>query len=399
MTSKTTLIAFLLPIFLSCGDSGAIVPPDVSGKQAVVDSTQIDPQTPEEPQEPEDPQVPEDPQIPEDAILVTNPLMEAYLSEVTYPEGNWTYSKILDYPGGGFDGVGDLPPTVTISWNSGAAGPVTLTLTEGDWSREWSLKEGTTSQDVTNLVPNRKYTWTVTTGDGKKFAEESFWTKGHLHQTFFTKQVRNGRDLGGWKTKDGKTVKYRMLYRSGKPCENYADAAGVKEMRAEGIRAQIDLREKSDSHDQSSPMGKDIDFFCPDFVHGYQAMMEEGAKVKQSFEFVVNSLRAGKPVLFHCAIGSDRTGTFSMLLLGVLGVSEPDICKEYEITYFAPEKWSVTNGKVDRLRTNKNRYLQAVNYLLKFGSYKDFRACVEKYFLSIGVSQKDINDFRALMLE
>ena len=59
----------------------------------------------------------------------------------------------------------------------------------------------------------------------------------------------------------------------------------------------------------------------------------------------------------------------------------------------------MTNGKVDRLRTNKNRYLQAINYLLTFGSYKDFRACVEKYFLSIGVSQKDINDFRALMLE
>ena len=128
-------------------------------------------------------------------------------------------------------------------------------------------------------------------------------------------------------------------------------------------------------------------------------MMEEGAKVKASFEFVVNSLRADKPVLFHCAIGSDRTGTFSMLLLGLLGVSEPDICKEYEITYFAPEKWSVTNGKVDRLRTNKSRYLQAVNYLLKFGSYKDFRGCVEKYMLSIGVSQKDIDDFRAMMLE
>ena len=227
----------------------------------------------------------------------------------------------------------------------------------------------------------------------------SFWTKGHLHQIFYTKQVRNGRDLGGWQTKDGKTVKYRMVYRSGKPCENYADAAGIKNMRADGIRAQIDLREKSDSHDQSSPMGNDIDFFCSDIEHSYQTMLEEKAKVKATFEFLMKSLRAGKPVLFHCAIGSDRTGTFSILLLGLLGVPEPDICKEYEITYFAPEKWSVTNGKVDRLRTNKNRYLQAINYLLTFGSYKDFRGCVEKYLLSTGVSQKDIDDFRNLMLE
>ena len=390
MKTRLSILISILPFLLACSDSGAIVPPDVQGKHAVVDSTQITPATPEPP---------ETPDIPEDAILVTNPLMEAYLSEVNYPEGDWSYSKILDYPGGGFEGEGDLPPTVTLSWTETASGALTLTLSEGDWSREYDVASGKTSCDVTNLVPNRKYEWVVTTSDGMVVAADSFWTKGHLHQIFYTKQVRNGRDLGGWRTKDGHTVKYRKIYRSGKPSENYADAAGVKNMLADGFRAQLDLREKSDSHDQSSPMGKDIDFFCADFVNGYQKMMEEGEKVRQSFEFVMKALRADNPVLFHCSIGSDRTGTFSILLLGLLGVSEPDICKEYEITYFAPEKWSVTNGKVDRLRTNKNRYLQAVNYLLKFGSYKDFRGCVEKYFLSIGVSQKDIDDFRTLMLE
>ncbi|MBP5571285.1 MAG: tyrosine-protein phosphatase [Bacteroidales bacterium] len=403
MLSSACILFFSL--LLSCGGNEAILPPSPHGKQAVVDSTQtpVVPDVPDKPDTTEIPEVPETPEtpeeIPEDAILVTNPLMEAYLSEVTYPEGDWTYSKILDYPGGGFEGVGDLPPTVTLSWTESASGALTLTLKEGDWSREYSVASGKKSCDVTNLVPNRKYEWVVTTSDGTVVASDSFWTKGHLHQIFYTKQVRNGRDLGGWQTKDGKTVKYRMVYRSGKPCENYADAAGIKNMRADGIKAQIDLREKSDSHDQSSPMGNDIDFFCSDIEHSYKTMLEEKAKVKATFEFLMKSLRAGKPVLFHCAIGSDRTGTFSILLLGLLGVPEPDICKEYEITYFAPEKWSVTNGKVDRLRTNKSRYLQAINYLLQFGSYKDFRGCVEKYFLSIGVSQKDLDDFRTLMLE
>ena len=405
---KTMLLSACILFFsllLSCGGNEAILPPSPHGKQAVVDSTQtpVVPDVPDKPDTTETPEVPETPEtpeeIPEDAILVTNPLMEAYLEEVNYPEGDWTYSKILDYPGGGFEGVGDMPPTVTLSWTESASGALTLTLKEGDWSRQYTVASGKKTCDVTNLVPNRKYEWVVNTSDGTEVSSGHFWTKGHLHQTFFTKQVRNGRDLGGWKTKDGKTVKYRMVYRSGKPCENYADATGIKNMRADGIRAQIDLREKSDIHDQSSPMGKDIDFFCSDIEHSYKTMLEEKAKVKASFEFLVNSLRAGKPVLFHCAIGSDRTGTFSILLLGLLGVSEPDICKEYEITYFAPEKWSVTNGKVDRLRTNKNRYLQAINYLLTFGSYKDFRGCVEKYLLSTGVSQKDIDDFRNLMLE
>ena len=406
MSTKLTTLFVLFPLLLGCNDQNVITPPDNSHKQAVVEDTPTTPETPPEQEDttttpvtppntdPEPPVV-----IPEDAILVTNPSMEAYLEEVNYPEGDWSYSKILDYPDGGFEGKGDLPPTVTLKWDATASGTLTLTLKEGEWSRTYSVASGKKSCDVTNLVPNRKYEWVVTTTDGTEVAKDSFWTKGHLHQIFFTKQVRNGRDLGGWRTKDGHTVKYRMIYRSGKPSESYADAAGVKEMRAEGIKAQLDLREISDSHDKSSPMGSDVDFFVGDFVNGYKAMMEEGSKVKASFEFVLKSLKAGKPVLFHCSIGSDRTGTFSILLLGLLGVPEPDCCKEYEITYFAPEKWSVTNGKVDRLRTNKNRYLQAINYLLKFGSYKDFRACVEKYFISIGVSQKDIEDFRALMLE
>lgn len=408
--NRKLFILLLFPLLIACDDNnGIILPLSPIHKEAVVEPADpdpaTDPATPSDtpsdttgqttPVEPEPPVV-----IPEDAILVTNPQMEKYLEEVNYPEGDWTYSKILDYPGGGQDdSTGDIPPTVTLSWTEKASGALTLTLKEGDWSRTYSVASGKTTCDVTNLVPNRKYDWVVTTSDGTEVASDSFWTKGHLHQIFFTKQVRNGRDLGGWKTKDGHTVKYHMIYRSGKPSEKYADAAGIKDMRAEGIKAQLDLREISDSHDKSSVLGSGADFFVGDFENGYKAMMEEGDKVKASFEFVLKSLKAGKPVLFHCSIGSDRTGTFSILLLGLLGVSEPDCCKEYEITYFAPSKWSVTNGVVNRLRTYKSRYLQAINYLLTFGSYKDFRACVEKYMKSIGVSQQDIDDFRAIMLE
>lgn len=389
----------LIALLLACSGKNEITPPAPIEKQAVVDTTaQVT--TPQGPDEPGGNGGTGDTGvvIPEDAILVTNAYMEKYLEEVHYPEGDWSYSKILEYPGGGANGVGDVPPTVTISWQPATTGTCKLTLTEGDWNREFSLKEGATSLDVTNLVPCRKYEWVVSDSDGSMVASDSFWTKGHLHQVFFTKQARNARDLGGWKTADGKTVKFRKVFRGGKMSENYIDAAGIKDALAEGIRADLDLREEGGMPSQS-PLGKDIAFCGPGFLHGYQAMMEEPAKVKAAFEFVVNCLREDKPVYFHCAIGSDRTGTFSILLLGILGVPEPDICKEYEITYFAPEKWSVTNGKVDRLRTNKSRYLQAIKYLLTYGSYKDFKACVQSYLLKAGVSEKDINDFRTLMLE
>ena len=126
MSTRLTTLFVLFPLLLGCNEQNVITPPDNSHKQAVVEDT---PTTPETPPEQEDTTTtpvtppntdPEPPvEVPEDAILVTNPSMEAYLEEVNYPEGDWSYSKILDYPDGGFEGKGDLPPTITLTWPTG----------------------------------------------------------------------------------------------------------------------------------------------------------------------------------------------------------------------------------------------------------------------------------------
>lgn len=403
---KRTPIILLIPLLIACSSTNnGFVVPEPTHKEAIPEPKDEDPaQNPEDTDNPEDTNTTEEPEIPADAILVTNPYMEKYLEEVHYPENDWSYTLLFNYPGGG-PGEADIPPTVTLTWPSGASGELALHLVEGDdeWTRDYSLKAGTTSLDVSNLVPNQRYIYTVSTSDGKEFARDTFYTKGHLHQIFFTKKVRNGRDLGGWKTFDGKTVRYRKLFRSGKPSDNYIDAAGREEALAQGIKAQLVLRSDTSSEDKNPPLGSTVDVFGPGFENGYSTMMKEGEKVKQCFDFVLKSLKADKPVLFHCSIGSDRTGTISILLLGLLGVPEPDVCKEYELSYFAPEDWSMTNGKCTRIRTYKSRYLDVIPYIRTFAngdcSNGGFRKQVENYFLSIGVTQSDINDFRNLMLQ
>ena len=334
---------------------------------------------------------------------VTNPYMQKFLDEVTYPDRDYSYSKITEYPGGG-PGEADIPPSVTIQWTADAsAGAITLNLWEDGWSREYSLPAGTSELELVNLVPGVRYNYQAFgKASGGIVAQGSFRTTGSVHQVYFKDKVRNARDLGGWKTKEGRTVAFRKLYRGGRVDGKYCNSNGKEEMRAAGIKAELDLREAEDVP-ATSPIGSDIAFCAPGFPGGYRGMMRDYKEgIKTSFEFIVDCLRQDKPVFFHCAAGRDRTGTMAIILLGLLGVSEGDISKDYELTYFAPADWSMWTSKDPdhylHTRTQEGSFVAACEYLWSQAKSDSFAKCVEAYLLSIGVKQADINDFRDMML-
>ena len=339
-----------------------------------------------------------------DAILVTNEYVQKYMEEVTYKGIDGETTKIFGYPGGG-PGEADIPPTHTVTWTADAsAGSLKLHVWEGSWSRDYSLSAGTASQDMTNLVPGREYKWVVTsTAAGKVVAEGSFKTKGLLHQVYFGPRGRNARDLGGWKGLGGKTLAFRKLYRGGAIHGSRVNSAGKAEFRAQGIRAEVDLREASDVPSKS-PMGDDIAFFAPGFDSGYNTMIRDNKpKVKETFCFVVQCLRENKPVYFHCAAGRDRTGTLAVLLEGALGVSESDMAKDYELTYFSPDDWSMSTdddgNRVYNHIINTYSFQSIYKTIFKETDSGTYQERIVKYLLQIGVPQKDIDDLRSIMLE
>ena len=335
-----------------------------------------------------------------DEVLATNPLVEKFLTEVTYQERDYTSSALMNYPPVA-PGQADLPPVYAIKWTADAsAGELTGKLVDGDWSREVTLEAGSSFMEVSNLRPNATYTYEVKGAGGTVMASGSFTTTGHLHQLFFQKQIRNCRDLGGWKTKDGKTVKYRKVYRGGRLEPKTLSEQGRADILAEGIRAQLDLRGTSDVL-SATALGDGYDFCAPVIEQGYSTMLKNyGPQVKQCFEFVVSSVRNNRPVYFHCSLGRDRTGTMGMLVLGILGVDEGDISKEYELTQFAPHYWGTSDGE-HTIMTRLADYDGAANYIWNnfVSGSETFARGMEKYLLSIGVSQTDIDDFRNLMLE
>ena len=445
MIKRIATLLLILPLLAFC-----------TPKQEITDEDNTEQQTPDDqkPEDKPDEQKPDD-QKPDDnpgeeediyakaaeelhngdAVLATNPNVEKFLQEVTYPDKDLSFTKVLDYYGG-FNGKtynengeedpngqifdwnhqpnSDRPCSYSIRWKKedldGDSGMKLLLKDKLGWEAETAIASEACYVNITNLVPNDSYTYSVTSENGKEIVSGSFTTTGSLHQVFFKGSCRNGRDLGGWKTLDGKTVKYRKLYRGGRMQNGETvNAVGKKEIIAEGIGAQLDLR-GSDRIDQSPVKG--VDFFAPNIETGGVWMLthgnDNGNFGKQCFEFIVNELRQGKSTYFHCSLGRDRTGTLDILLLGILGVREGDISKAYEVTYFAPVGYSVSSSEKGSNPTPifKNTrmawaYADVAPYFWEMaGENGTFADGVEKYLLDVaGVSQADIDDFRKLMLE
>lgn len=66
------------------------------------------------------------------------------------------------------------------------------------------------------------------------------------------------------------------------------------------------------------------------YVKVYEAVLEQGhGAYKQVFEYIRDD---GRPFLFHCTAGKDRTGVLAMLILLLCGVDRHTIAREYELT-------------------------------------------------------------------
>ena len=204
----------------------------------------------------------------------------------------------------------------------------------------------------------------------------------------------NVRDLGGWAC-DGGTVKYGLLIRGGKL--SAADRAVlVGEM---GIQHDLDLRgrEGGGSGDEpemtESPLGNDV-WYTRTQQYAWYALTPV-ATWQTYFRCVIDAVTHREPVYFHCTAGADRTGTLACVLEGILGMSQSDIDKDYELTTFYSGSGSDANAR-RRNESDWKGLLNAINAV----SGKTFRdKCVHFAVGTCGMSMADINAFRAAMID
>jgi len=151
----------------------------------------------------------------------------------------------------------------------------------------------------------------------------------------------NFRDTGGWKSNlvANGVVKQGLYYRCAQ--FNSIKTAGKAELKRLGIKLDIDMRDRPPSSSPASSSDWKIEIMDARVASGTEGSRWEGtggiaATYKKIFEAIANADQ--KPIALHCTHGADRTGITSFFLLGLLGVNEDDIGRDYVLTRFAGER-------------------------------------------------------------
>jgi len=162
---------------------------------------------------------------------------------------------------------------------------------------------------------------------------------------------QNFRDLGGYKTEDGGSIRWGLLYRSGSLYGiTPADFAYLRKVR---IQTVIDFRSTNERTLEPSPWPSDMapQTFSEDYslgqmsanavnfekldrqklVAGMVAMYPDIlTSMNSQYRRMFDQMLSGRvPLLFHCSAGRDRTGVAGALVLTALGVPRETIIQDY----------------------------------------------------------------------
>ncbi|KRN50475.1 tyrosine-protein phosphatase [Pediococcus damnosus] len=243
----------------------------------------------------------------------------------------------------------------------------------------------------------------------------------------------NFRELGGYSTKDGKSIKWQKLLRSG-DLSRLTDEA-VQNLNDYGLHYDIDLRSPSEAGWLQDRLPNDViyrsypvypiaksetsdlpelpnDSTTSDYSHPYALMImnpQSQLAFRMMFQDMLANSDSKKSLLFHCAAGKDRTGVAGFLILTALGVDYPLIKQDYILTnvvYSTMDQDSLRkqlkNDKAENFVNKMNSVFQVQGDTLDIArqaildNYGDY----ETYFKqAMKLSKADLDDLKAIYLE
>ncbi|MBN6055687.1 tyrosine-protein phosphatase [Nonomuraea sp. RK-328] len=174
---------------------------------------------------------------------------------------------------------------------------------------------------------------------------------GTRHIAF--ERLHNFRDLGGYRTRDGRSVRWGRLYRSDSLSK--LQDADWDRFTTLGVRTVIDLRypweiaargrvphldglayhNLSIEHRPYDQAALDPDIDTARYLADrYAEVAHDGAtELRRALEVIASDDSA--PLVFHCASGKDRTGLLAALVLTLVGVDEEVVVADFALTDLA----------------------------------------------------------------
>ena len=339
---------------------------------------------------------------------IQNEAVSRYMDEVTYTSQE-DVSRVADYAVSSASFL-DRPQPVVINvpeiyQNYISSGALSVCYSYDDsFDAEVTdtvfVKEDELGATVYDIQPGltcyyKTYLYTVLMVD-----DGAITTEGPVRM-IHVPSVRNVRDLGGWKTIDGRTVKYGKLFRGGELNGlHIADPDDIEHLLSLGISAEIDLRANYEEEHGVSAFGFKTDGEVgSDEVPAYLYSNDSGQlpahlrqyvylqRWRQQFEFILANLRVHRGVYIHCRWGADRSGYLSLLLEGLLGVPYDGLVKDYELSSFAA---------MDKTKENIDPVIAFIEELEGETLQEKFNTFWTK---RVGVNQEDVDYFIEEMLE
>ena len=334
-------------------------------------------------------------------------VVRSYLNATTADK---QYYWLSNYSGSGYD-YQSLP----LDWNFDGSSKYTAYISENaDFSNAYVIETAFLSIDNTMLVPGKTYYWKVMgTVSDKPLGGGKIHTKDAPVRWVTIDGAKNVRDMGGWKTSNGKTVKYGMLYR-GQNIDNISDD-GIKTIKQLGLKTELDLRYESQKNQKQ---GTGMNYLFLKTEAQYDRIFDDyyADEVKTNYKkiFELLSDESNYPFYTHCSAGADRTGTFAFLTNGLLGVSYEDLTRDFELTSFSSsgKRWrgAGTGGTFadnDLIMQEDNSNYVAWGKLYKrMMEYGAKNGCstlpqsIEHYLVNyVGVPKSQIDSFKNIMLK
>ena len=306
---------------------------------------------------------------------VENEITHGYLNDFTYDTiADLNVSYVMEYFNKPHEYRLDAPVPAHLSWThqDGADAQRVEVSEQNTYANPivFTINKDAAEYDLYNLIPGKTYYYRIVS---VKAGAETAVSTGVLEPSGMLRWLLvdgtwNVRDMGGWPGLGGHAIKYGQLFRGGQltnpnsPYSVLITSAGKEAMRNAGIRAELDLRSDKQAHYSTASFADNS--YAADFTNiaTTSARMwkfdADNSNIK-AIQWVIDELKAGKPVFYHCQNGADRTGTIGLLIGALLGMSDGDLAKDYELTTFcqaAAVKFDSSEKGFARLRNYEGKY-------------------------------------------